>query len=395
MKILFVHLSDLHITPDFEVNTTKTDKLIAAIKSKMSDVDECILICSGDVANTANKNEYKVARKFFGKIINSLGAEIDKFIRLMIVPGNHDLLLPKGSRSSEEILSYYKDGSLMEKYNEELTRNEGFFEYATSKNCFKDSKVIGVKSIIFNDFRIQFNLINTSPFSTLEPVDKQVHYLSSTELRKLERRSDASLVITIMHHSPEWFYYESKIEFENLLFNNSDIIFIGHEHTPKLEGISCRNQRIKISRGGEYSGLYTKESAFIISILDTEDKSYLETIYEWDQTCSSFVNLDEKESIIEPNNIPFKNNEKFIKEFFCDNQGLKASCLDYFVFPELLNKTNDYEEKISNIKITEGEFFESLKKNMAIRLSQQTVMAVTELPQIAVCRISHSPFFFY
>ena len=36
-----------------------------------------------------------------------------------------------------------------------------------------------------------------------------------------------------------------------------------------------------------------------------------------------------------------------------------------------------------------------LIKNMAIRLNQQTVMAVTELPQIAVCRISHSPFFFY
>jgi hypothetical protein len=35
-----------------------------------------------------------------------------------------------------------------------------------------------------------------------------------------------------------------------------------------------------------------------------------------------------------------------------------------------------------------------LKSFMAIRLSQQTVMAVTELPQIAVCRISHSPFFF-
>lgn len=39
--------------------------------------------------------------------------------------------------------------------------------------------------------------------------------------------------------------------------------------------------------------------------------------------------------------------------------------------------------------------YKLLKRFMAIRLNQQTVMAVTELPQIAVCRISHSPFFFY
>ena len=59
----------------------------------------------------------------------------------------------------------------------------------------------------------------------------------------------------------------------------------------------------------------------------------------------------------------------------------------------VLNADSAYTGKELHDKIREKN--PDIILNMAIRLNQQTVMAVTELPQIAVCRISHSPFFFY
>lgn len=62
MKILFLHLSDAHLKQDTNLYEINTNALVNSL-SQMGDFDECIMVFSGDIANSGSINEYKVAGK--------------------------------------------------------------------------------------------------------------------------------------------------------------------------------------------------------------------------------------------------------------------------------------------------------------------------------------------
>ena len=363
MKILFVHLSDIHMKAQFQVNSTKNTKLIEAIRSNFPNVDRCVLICTGDITNKAHINEYRVASKFFGKILSELGKSIDDFINLLIVPGNHDLDLSFEERDFNQINQYYKNGSAINEYKKELERNKNFLSYAKRKNCFRESDIISKNILTYGETKIQINLINTSPFSTKEHNDKELHYLPSSEMLKLKRDADIEVVISIMHHSSEWFHQESKMELETLLYENSDILFLGHDHIAVTENVKNKNScDIHISRGGEYSGLYSISSSFLTLEYDTKSKRYIEKTYSWNPLSSVFAEHNENKQALKVGNSSFCNNQDFTKLFYEDSQGLKSSCLDYFVFPMLKVRSNEYEKSSDYKVVNKEEFMKAIEK---------------------------------
>lgn len=66
---------------------------------------------SGDIANSGNENEYKVAGHMFGRIIKGI---IDKYfdgnkhIQTLIVPGNHDNLVGNPDRKGKRLLDFIR-----------------------------------------------------------------------------------------------------------------------------------------------------------------------------------------------------------------------------------------------------------------------------------------------
>lgn len=71
MKILFLHLSDIHLTDKENIEPKKIDGIINAL-NVVNDFDECVIICSGDLACTSQVNEYKRVRKLFGTILHRI-----------------------------------------------------------------------------------------------------------------------------------------------------------------------------------------------------------------------------------------------------------------------------------------------------------------------------------
>lgn len=352
---MFLHLSDIHCEDSNSINNLKQDKIIDAIKV-VGNIDDCMLVCSGDLALSGQINEYKIAKKFIGRLLAKLGIIFGKHIKILIVPGNHDLNYEGFCRSSDDIQSFYSKKMILKEFNNELKMNDNFMAYAQSKKCFLDNSVIESKNLKVGDIIIQANLINTSPFSTLKKDNKELHYMPEDYYYQLIKRDDANLSITIMHHSTEWFYSEIKEDFETILYNNSDIIFQGHEHVINTINIrSGSNKSIVISKGGEYSGKMTHESTFSTLLLDTRDFSYSEIIYTWNtQKCIFTHNriIDNQKIDIKTNKlIPTK---EFIDSFISDRQGLTNSIIDYFVFPQLTLKsktTNDNRKKLNDEKI--------------------------------------------
>src|SRR5665647_1901346 len=104
MKILLLHLSDLHIKETDHLNLIKVNKMADSL-NVLGKFDECVVIVSGDIANNAKINEYKKSRKIFGTLFSKIHEKklCDKFINLIIVPGNHDIDMATLKRDGKTI----------------------------------------------------------------------------------------------------------------------------------------------------------------------------------------------------------------------------------------------------------------------------------------------------
>jgi len=367
MKILFIHLSDMHFEDETDIKTTKTKMLIKAIKSKSNLIDECIIVCSGDVTNSAEVKQYETANNFFNYIIEESMDEFCNGIKLFVVPGNHDLNLSGDKRDStdiEKILDDMSESEINKIALDELCRNKNFFSSSFIEKNINQPILVSSKKIELSDISLSVNLLNTSIFSALNSDTKGLHYLPSNELQKLSN-NNADISISIMHHSYEYFHYNCSKELKNGLYNNSDIIFIGHEHTIESEML---NESIWISRGGSYSTTYTKESEFKAIVFDTELKTISESVFTWnDKNVIFYENLMEGKKL-NFNKSGFSINKNFKNDFFSDNQGTGNDCLKYFVFPTIKHYENKFEEKHEDGVISEDEFINIAINNSIINI---------------------------
>jgi len=61
MKLLVLHISDIHFQETNNSIERKKEKLFDAVKNRLAEVDECLIIISGDVAYSGMEGEYTIA----------------------------------------------------------------------------------------------------------------------------------------------------------------------------------------------------------------------------------------------------------------------------------------------------------------------------------------------
>jgi hypothetical protein len=193
------------------------------------------------------------------------------------------MVLPK-NRDSNFVLEWFDKNKEDEFYEIENVCMENFFEYANSKEHFKTNKAVDSKVINIGTVKLQVNLINTVPFSTLKKDGKELHYLPDKHLFSLVKKEEIDLAISVMHHSTEWFHYKAKDSLEKMLRNNSDIVFHGHEHSVR----TVQSEGFVLSKGGEFSGAMTHKSTFSILTYDSETRNCTETEFVWNEEQTMF-----------------------------------------------------------------------------------------------------------
>jgi len=373
MKIMFLHLSDLHIKEDSQINF-KIDKLVSATQS-IDKVDKCILICSGDLAFSGKKEEYNNVRSFFHTLLSKLGNCKNQYIKTYFVPGNHDMLLSSDARTSADIQSYFQEEKEDYHFNLDLKLQDNFFKYAKTRHCFiNDKKIVDSCITDINGYKIQYNLINTAPFSTLKQDNKEIHYLPDPFLYSLIKKENVDLAITIMHHSTEWFHHKTKITLEKMLREHSDIVFQGHEHDIQINP----SNGFFLSKGGEYSGSMTHKSTFSIMTFDTDSNICENIEFEWNDEKTMFLkmsNMRKYEITLKTSNL--KPDSDFIKTFFDDPNKISGSVLDYFVFPKLYNNIKKSKEEVR--LLTEDIFWKELSEYKVINISGKSRSGKTTL----------------
>lgn len=206
MRIALIQISDMHcLGYAQESKSDRIDNAIAAIKA-LGHLDHAVLFCSGDLTDHAHSNEYKSAQRALGRFLTNLGAALNQFIPLIVVPGNHDIALSTTDRGITEIQRWIKNDHI----GEELQRMSGFFNYANSKKCFLGNRLYDTKIINYDGLKIGCCMLNSAPFSTLSHDDKEAHYFPGEVEVALRRMPTCDFMVTIMHHSYEHFEWNSR-----------------------------------------------------------------------------------------------------------------------------------------------------------------------------------------
>lgn len=376
MKILFLHLSDAHLKDNTNLREINTNAITNSL-TQLGKLDECVLIFSGDVTNSGDKNAFSNAGKLVGYVAKSISETYlnKKIVQTIIVPGNHDNLVRNKDRNNLELESYYKNKEIDLKFNEELDELSNFYEFAKRNRCYQNEKIIDVKIIKFDKFVLKVNMINSAPFSLLGSGnrDKGMHYIPSAEFTKLNKKTQEKYTITVSHHSPEWFSDESKNKFYNSLNETTDLYFVGHEHFSQSEHKTVNGKHIDISSGIALYGTKT-EHGFNALILDTEAHTLVGYKYIYNgRVYKPTLTLRNDNVIFHSNNV-FRFTPDFQKELLTDNNTRAGEYYtDYFVFPSIEAKEINSDLKNYTI-VDESKFVELLKLKTRISIEGSSRM---------------------
>ncbi len=367
MNILFIHLSDWHIKNESAFNDLHIRKIVDSINA-LGHFERVIIIASGDLAFSGQKAQYEIAAYFIGNIIakiKSIHTEIG-FVDVLCVPGNHDIDYGNIPMRHSDLQDIFSNDEYVDRIDAELDCQKAFFEFAKRNRCFTSSKTYEQRFLVIDGFKIDARLINTGMFSLRDDEDKALHYLGKEDILALDNQSDADLVITVMHHSPEWYNDKQKHEIEAAINRRCHILFHGHEHFQAEKSITYENNAPVIiqSCGCLCENDKWEESSYYLGVFDTVEKTYRRIKMRWNVNSNQYEPDSDVRSKIHNKSVdscPIAPLDDFLKSIKKDPMfDLSEDFQNYYVFPRI--KVEDVSGK-SNRDIVSFDSFDSELKS--------------------------------
>ena len=403
MRILFLHLSDMHIKNESAIKEFQISKIADSLNS--FSWDRMIIFISGDIAFSGEKKQYGIARRIIGQLICNVKTRCDhrEWIDTICVPGNHDLCHNGHPRSTIELQNIYSSTAYSDNLDAELSKQNQFFFFALNYKCFSEGKTFCRRILSYNGYNIEINLVNSAIFSILEE-DKGLHFLPSQAIEKIAEPSHADFVVTIMHHSPEWYNDDQKNRIDETICGKSSIVMYGHEHyiAKKTVSYETGGEAAYIQAGGclcqndDWSN-----SSFHVGVLNTEKNTYEHRKFAWNEIQKQY-----ESGALDTVALPTKPSEERILRFTDsfqrflhedDKRDLADDFLKYFVFPRL--ETDEVQNNGVREFTTESAFLDEIQRKKRVIISggynsgktvllKKLAIALQNDHSIIYCRIS-------
>ena len=382
MRIGIIHLSDLHISSKSAIHQEKISALINSLQL-LQPFDGAIIAFSGDIAGTGKRNEYQLANKLIGSLASELLSKYDisqSNIKIILAPGNHDMnreISPQVAR--EKVETWYKKKEITDHISDELDRMRDFYDFADQQKCFFANdvfpftrKVLPFTSSEGEKFLVEVNIFNSALFSSSE--DNGIHYMPSSVFPYYDMWSPAQLSLSIMHHSPDWFWPEQKVKLQEKLYARSNLVFYGHEHYESAQRVIYNNGNLSfIQAGGAWwdqeKGF--EDSSYYAGVFDFVTRKYLQYNFVWNETEKFYEHRDYIEEHL-PNkhagSAQLAPTPAYINDIL--SSGDQTICSDfskYFVFPSLrFEEPGDYD--VTDMVETEEKLLEIIKNHSQIMI---------------------------
>lgn len=241
MKLLIVHLSDIHLHIKENPAVAKFPFITKALQNEEVQLDGVIVVVAGDIAYSGKADEYKLATENLSRLQKELAekTKVDD-VRFIFVPGNHDCDIEKGGNARETIISAIRkgvsapiDGGMIDLC---CGVQHEFFEFRdsfpTAKPTRAEGRIYWEHLFEKGDIKVLFRCYNTAWISQHHEQQGGLlfpeQYLSD---KAVQAKADYS--IAVFHHPYNWLPAASYRYFRGHIEKFSDLILTGHEHEPE------------------------------------------------------------------------------------------------------------------------------------------------------------------
>lgn len=364
MKILVLHLSDIHFKSQNNPVMTHARAIAATATSRIQSASTIFIVISGDIAYSGARTEYETASAFLEELKNALNEETGVPIYFILAPGNHDCDF-SGEQSVRDALiaNLLQSGGSNPQtaiIRECIKVQHNFIEFRNSWGPVEKSLDEALwLSYPFNieGYQISFDCLNVAWMSQLH--EKQGQLIFPVEPFEHLKSEHTHLRIAVLHHPLNWYGQPSYKPFRKFIRSLAQIIITGHEHEQNVgENFDAESDHSAYIEGGvlQAEDEYTSPSFNIIE-LDLSEDHYSCELHVWNG--SIFVPR-ETAAWQDYRPLPHKKNNELslTKDFFkklddpggafthSGKQDLNLS--DIYVFPDLRHN----EEDISKLKDT-------------------------------------------
>lgn len=360
MRVLFLHLSDLHLEKNGDID----DSCICEIGNALSidsigKIDKVFIFVTGDIAFSGKKSQYFLYISLKNKLIDQIKKRVSNntLIHVYLVPGNHDICYPNHEltrESCESVINNSTDTSFVSDIKPFLEYENDFLSFSGHQHSLSLRNPLFVRNVVdIGGFTIEINLINSTVFSLCHDNDQGLHFLPDSIISKLRAPSGADMAITLMHHSHQWFNDKCKAVLEQALMEKNTMLFYGHEHYQASQTISYNGiQPAQVFSGGSLCnrGDWTK-SEFFSCIFDTDIFSFKQYDFSWNNEEKIYMKklvVDTKLCPKPSTGIPAITS-RFVESVLMESRvGINGNLQDFYVFPgvskELLRREDKPEE---------------------------------------------------
>lgn len=372
MRILVVHLSDMHLKASGNAVTGRVSQIAAAINSRRGDAARVMLIFSGDIAFSGTSDEYSVALDF----ITNLTEEVPGDPAIVVVPGNHDCDFNADSLAREMLITSFRqdptqvDASVIHTCTSIQDNFFAFRDTLAASSLTSDGKLYYEHVIELGEARLVIRCYNTAWVSQRKENPGTLIFPGNA----LDNMSTAHFAISVFHHPYNWHVPDK--HFKRTVERRSDLVLTGHEHEHDRQ-VSYRPEHLKATTYIEGSALQRSddadESAFNVMLVDTDEAKYKFYHFEWHTNLYSPTSSDEaweplpleagKSDIVFNTQGEFKSwlsDPGFPNLVKADRQQRRFQ--DIFLYPELIEWFTDPSLKRKRQVIKSDDLFDALQK---------------------------------
>jgi hypothetical protein len=292
MRIAIVHLSDIHLRISGNFVSERASHIVSAAASEDPSVHVYIVAISGDVAFSGITEEYDLARQFFEQIRTGLAnsATAKASVHFIGIPGNHDCVLPESGTTLRNALisgilpTIHGPAPDQATLSQLLSVQSGYENF--HRHMFDHPEWDGVcaqKRINLGDKSVQINLYNTAILSRLAEGQGQLHVPTKVIDGRIAPTQDASLTLSMFHHSYLWLESNTATTFRNHIERTSDVAVMGHQHLQhSFYKQNSTGERVLYVEGGALQDKdYPRRSEFQLLLFDLENPSFKLVHFRW------------------------------------------------------------------------------------------------------------------
>ena len=245
MKLLIIHLSDIHVKAGSDPVFAKRDELLASVRHLTSGIDAAVLAISGDLTQSATEEQLYAAWEYLDGIQTQLTeyiatvSERKILVHVVAVPGNHDADLSTANPVRDRIMTTITEETLAVDSNSVFavctSVHERFFEFLdgfsstqrTDGGRGRDMHLVYKYDLPFPQVAVSFLCCNTAWMSRIGEAPGSLIFPLETFP---ETTSANTLVVAMFHHPYNWLKPKNGRAFRRKVEGVANIILTGHEH---------------------------------------------------------------------------------------------------------------------------------------------------------------------